>query len=196
MFILKKLLGDSYQAKILEVLIENFDEEFTIPEIIEIAETSRGSTYSYIDALVKEGIVFETRKIGRTQLYQLNMENPATKPLILLEHDLVLSELEKEIPEKAGPVSTGYDLAIPEHKRKYNFHDIYISKYENAYDLYNQFLSGIKEEEAEKSIIGELVDSKEDKIIDHIILAKPADWTTEKKIEDRSKWLKRKKVQR
>lgn len=106
MFILSKLLGNTYYAKILEILIENYKDEFTIPDIIEIAGTSRGSTYSYIKSLISENIVNETRKIGSTQLYKLNLENQSIKALILLEHNLVQEKLEKVmIKEKAEFIS-------------------------------------------------------------------------------------------
>jgi len=95
MFVLSKLFGNTYSTKILEILIENYKDEFTIPDIIEIAGTSRGSTYSYIKSLVSENIVNETRKIGSTQLYKLNLENQSIKALILLEHNLVQEKLEK-----------------------------------------------------------------------------------------------------
>lgn len=100
MFILSKVMGDNYQAKILEVLIENMNDEFTIPEIIEVTRTSRGSAYSYIRSLAKENILIETRKVGKTQLYKLNLKNSVTKALILLEHDLVLSGLEKQLSKE------------------------------------------------------------------------------------------------
>ena len=100
MFILSKLLGDTYYAKILEILIENYKDEFTIPDIIDIAGTSRGSTYSYIKSLVSENIVNKSRKIGSTQLYKLNLENRSIKALILLEHNLVQEKLEKVMPKE------------------------------------------------------------------------------------------------
>ena len=112
MFILSKVLGDNYQAKILETLIENYNDEFIIPEIIEIAGTSRGSTYLFIKSLVREKIINETRKIGGTQLYKLNLENPATKALILLEHNLVTSELEKEIVKGARVPTDEYKKKV------------------------------------------------------------------------------------
>lgn len=112
MFILSKVLGNNYQAKILETLIENYNDEFIIPEIIEIAGTSRGSTYSFIKSLVREKIINKTRKISGTQLYKLNLENPATKALILLEHNLVTSELEKEIAEEARVPTDKYKKKV------------------------------------------------------------------------------------
>ena len=100
MFILSKLLGNNYQSRILEILIENYKDEFTIPEIIEIASTSRGSTYQYIRTLVKDNIINETRKIGNTQLYKLNKENSNVKYLILIEHNLLKKEIEKVVKIK------------------------------------------------------------------------------------------------
>jgi hypothetical protein len=99
MFVLTKIFGDYYQAKIIEIFLENYDKELTIPEIIEMAETSRGSSYKYFEHLVSEKIVKKTRKIGKTQLYQLNLEHPITKILVELEHYIFKSGIEKLIGE-------------------------------------------------------------------------------------------------
>lgn len=108
MLMLSNLLGDAYQAKILEVLVENYNDEFSIPEIIEIAGTSRGSTYSYIKLLESNDFVKKIRKIGSTQLYKLDIDNQAIKPLILIDRILIKENLEKELKikksEKLSPI--------------------------------------------------------------------------------------------
>lgn len=95
MFVLTKLFGGYYQAKIIETFLENYDEELIIPEIVEMADTSRGSSYKYLEYLVSENIVKKTRKIGKTQLYQLNLDHPITKALVELEHYIFKSGIEK-----------------------------------------------------------------------------------------------------
>jgi len=97
MYVLTPLFGNYYQSKIIEVFLENNDEELSIPEIIEIAETSRGSTYKYLDYLVKEKIIKKIRKIGKTQLYRLNLRHPTTKILLLLEHERFTENIERLI---------------------------------------------------------------------------------------------------
>lgn len=118
MFVLTKLFGDYYQAKIIECFLENYDEELSTPEIIEMAETSRGSSYKYLEYLVSEGIIKKTRKIGKTQLHQLNSKHPLTKVLIELEHLIFKSGIEKfvkKVPE-LEPKYHGEPLVIIEDK--------------------------------------------------------------------------------
>lgn len=112
MFVLTKLFGSYYQAKIIESFLENYDEELTIPEIIEMAETSRGSSYKYLEYLVSEKIVRKTRKIGKTQLYQLNLDHPITQILVELEHYIFKSGIEKLIGEIPKPIKEYYEEPI------------------------------------------------------------------------------------
>ena len=95
MYVLTPLFGNYYQSKIIEVFLENYDEELSTPEIIEIADTSRGSAYKYLDYLVKEKIIKKIRKIGKTQLYKLNLNHPTTKILFLLEHERFTESIER-----------------------------------------------------------------------------------------------------
>ena len=87
MYVLTALFGDYYQSKIIEVFIENYDEDLSRPEIVEMANTSWGSTYKYIDYLISEKIIRKSRKIGKTQLYKLNLDHSTTKILFQLEHE-------------------------------------------------------------------------------------------------------------
>lgn len=99
MSVMSELFGEYYQAKIIEIILENYEEEMTIKDIMKMAETSQGSTYGYIKFLVDKKILIESRKIGKTQLYRLNVENNITKALLLFEHNLVTSELDKKIEQ-------------------------------------------------------------------------------------------------
>lgn len=100
MKLLSEIFEEYYQAKIIEVILENYNEEFTTKDIMKMAETSQGSTYKYIQLLVSKGILIGTRKIGKIQLYRLNLENNFTQAFLLFEHSLVISELDKKIKEK------------------------------------------------------------------------------------------------
>jgi hypothetical protein len=100
MKLLSEIFEEYYQAKIIEVILENYNEEFTTKDIMKMAETAQGSTYKYIQLLVSKGILIETRKIGKIQLYRLNLENNFTQAFLLFENSLVISELDKKIKEK------------------------------------------------------------------------------------------------
>ncbi len=100
MDLLSNIFHNYYQAKIVEILLENHDEEFSISEIMRMAETAQGSTYKYMKFLNKEGLINKTRKIGNVQLYRLNKKNDYIKAFILFEHYLVTTKLDRKIIEK------------------------------------------------------------------------------------------------
>ena len=129
MYVLTPLFGNYYQSKIIEVFLENYEEELSSPEIIEIAESSRGSTYKYLKYLVKEKIIKKTKKIGKTQLYMLNLNHPTTKILLILEHERFTESIEQLIGK------------LPKIKEKYNEEPI-ITIIEKDGDIKRQFEDG------------------------------------------------------
>lgn len=109
MELLSEIFEGYYQAKIIEILLENYNEEFTTKDILEMAGTARGSTYKYIEFLISREILIKTRKIGKVQLYKLNTDSNITQAFLLFEHSLVTSELDKKIKiteEKKTELST------------------------------------------------------------------------------------------
>lgn len=138
MDIMSELFGEYYQAKIIEVILENYEEEMTIKDIMKMADTSQGSTYNYIKFLVNKGILIESRKIGKTQLFRLNFENNITCALLLFEHSLVTSELDKRITlaeKEEKPERETYQLAG--EKRAEYFYNAFLnySKQQKVEDI-------------------------------------------------------------
>lgn len=125
MEILSEIFGEYYQAKIMEILLENYSEEFTIKDILQMAETSRGSTYKYIKELAKKEILIETRKIGKNQLYKINKENLIVKALVIFEHVIVTSNIEEEIKKKEEGLTRELSIEL-DHEKLYSYN---INKY-------------------------------------------------------------------
>jgi len=71
--ILTELFGECKKTKILEILLENRDEELSAPEIEEMSDLSKGTVYKYLKKLLDEGIIEETRKVGKTQFHKLKI---------------------------------------------------------------------------------------------------------------------------
>lgn len=93
-----EIFGKNPVMKVLDFLIsfQAFDYPLT-----EIAKNSRVS-YSTLQAIWKNlernKIVIKTRRVGKSDLFKLNTENPAVRQLIRLDWALVTREMEKEIP--------------------------------------------------------------------------------------------------
>jgi len=108
MYVLSKVLGESPQIKIAEVFAEHYEDELSAPDIARMTDVSKATVYDYIKGLLKEGVIKKTRRVGKTQLYQLNYQNIKAKTILLLENYLVKEGLKKRImaEEKLMPKET------------------------------------------------------------------------------------------
>lgn len=70
------LFGSSPKTRILDLFIDNPLFEFSKNEIIEALGMAKSTLYAVLPELEKEGIIEETRKIGKASLYRLNIESP------------------------------------------------------------------------------------------------------------------------
>jgi len=79
--LLQQVIGKSPKAKVLEYFLEWFDDDITISDIAEGADISRTTAYEVVEELVDLNIITSTRKVGQSQLYKLNKDNPIVKRL-------------------------------------------------------------------------------------------------------------------
>jgi len=88
--------GDTPQLRVLDFLIENHFFDFPMTEIARRSNVSYNSIVSFFPNLIKTKIVVKTRKIGKSDYYKLNLENPFVMNLIRLDWSLtkrnILSE--------------------------------------------------------------------------------------------------------
>ena len=95
MYVISELLQGCSNAKIIEVILENYDEELTVMEISEMSDVNPEATKTYLNHLEKKNIIIRIRN----NVYRFNKDNPISKALILLEHQIVATGLEKAIKE-------------------------------------------------------------------------------------------------
>ncbi len=93
--------GDTPQLRALDFLIDNHFFDYPLTEIAREGNVSYNSLASFFPDWVKKRIVIETRKVGKSTYYKLNLENSFVKNLIKLDWSLtkkaVLSEVEEEV---------------------------------------------------------------------------------------------------
>ena len=99
MYVLSELLNGCENAKIIEVILENYNEELTPTEIDEMADLFSPS-YGYLLYLQKKDIIqrVSTTKDGEP-VYKFNKDNPISKAIVFLEHQIFSTWLEKAIKE-------------------------------------------------------------------------------------------------
>jgi DNA-binding transcriptional ArsR family regulator len=112
MYVLSELFGNCPQVKILETFAEYYDDTLSGSDIMQMTDVSKATIYSHIDKLLKEGIIKKARKVGKTQLYQLNSNNPKAKIILMLERFIVAERLEKMVEKEPATVVSEY-VGVP-----------------------------------------------------------------------------------
>ena len=90
------LFGATARNRVLELFLEGREMDNSLGNIADEGKLNRATVYNVLGKLLKQKVILPTRKIGRTQLYQLNLDNEEVKALIRA-FDFVLTGVYKEI---------------------------------------------------------------------------------------------------
>jgi len=93
--------GDTPQLRVLDFLISFHFFDYPLTQIARESNVSYNSLKAFFDSFVNSGIVIKTRKIGKSDYYKLNLENPFVSNLIKLDWMLVKSNVLGEDNSKA-----------------------------------------------------------------------------------------------
>ena len=91
-----EVFGNNPVIKVLDFLITYQLFDYPLTEIAKNSEISYSTLQTFWHKLEKNNIVIKTRRVGKSDLYKLNTNNPAIKQLIKLDLNLVKCS-EKEI---------------------------------------------------------------------------------------------------
>lgn len=70
--------------------MDNFTHDFSLPQIAEGSNVAYITLIEILPKLLEQGIIMETRKIGKSRLFKIDLDNPITKALFAI--DMKLSE--------------------------------------------------------------------------------------------------------
>ncbi len=84
-----KHFGDTPQLRVFDFLIDNYSFDFPVTKIAKGSNVSYNSIKLFFLTFIKTGIVVKTRKMGKSDYYKLNTENPFVKGLMKLDWMLV-----------------------------------------------------------------------------------------------------------
>jgi predicted transcriptional regulator len=84
-----EIFGDNPIMKVLDFLITYQLYDYPMTEIAKNASVSYSTLQTFWERLERNNIVIKTRRVGKSDLYKLNTENPAIKQLIKLDWNLV-----------------------------------------------------------------------------------------------------------
>jgi len=80
-----KQFGDTPQLRVMDFLIDNQFFDFPMTEIARGSNVSYNSLKLFFNNLIQTGIIYKTRRIGKSDYYRLNINNPFVKGLIKLD---------------------------------------------------------------------------------------------------------------
>ena len=82
--------GDSPRLRVLDFLIGNHFFDFPVTEIARESNVSYNSLKLFFQQMIRDGFIIKTRKVGKSDFYKLNIENPFVK--LLIKIDWLLTE--------------------------------------------------------------------------------------------------------
>jgi DNA-binding IclR family transcriptional regulator len=91
-----EVFGSNPIGKVLDFLITFQAFDYPLTEIAKNSRVSYSTLQTFWNKLVENKIVVKTRRIGKSDLYKLNVKNPAVQQLIKLDWSLVKG-IEQEI---------------------------------------------------------------------------------------------------
>lgn len=87
--ILREVFGDSPQIKVIDFLIGNIKEALTLYEIRDETKTSYATLKKLMPSLLDKKIVVVRKRVGKSNLYSLNLKNRYVKRLTEIDLSLV-----------------------------------------------------------------------------------------------------------
>lgn len=88
-----EVFGDYPIIRALDFLIENEIFDYSRKDIARNADISWNTLEKFFDKLVKIGVVVRTRKVGKSEMYKLNLENPIVQKLVEIDKRLMLESI-------------------------------------------------------------------------------------------------------
>lgn len=103
--------GDYPIIRVIDFLIENEIFDYSKKDIANYSEVSWNTLEKFFNRLVKKGLVVKTRKVGKSQMYKINLENPIIKKIMEIDMRLMIDSI------KSVEASSDVKLKVPiKHK--------------------------------------------------------------------------------
>ena len=99
------VFGGTPVVKVIDFFLDNREFDYSLTDIAKNADIGWSTLHKFWSDLVKLGMVVKTRRIGRAELYRLNMESPMVKKLIELDLNISKKMLETELDKRKVKVT-------------------------------------------------------------------------------------------
>ena len=91
------IFGESPIVKVIDFFLDNREFDYSMTDIAKNSDIGWSTLHGFWKDIVKLGIVTQTRRIGRAELYKLNTTSPVVKKLIDLDKDISKKLMQEEI---------------------------------------------------------------------------------------------------
>ena len=92
--------GDTPKLRFLNFLIGNHFFDFNMTDIAKESNISYNSLMSFFSEFLEKGIIIKTRRVGKSDMYTLNTDNPIAKNFLRFAWFLTKQDLGVEEPEQ------------------------------------------------------------------------------------------------
>ena len=99
------IFGDSAIVKVIDFFLDNREFDYSLTDIAKNSDIGWNTLHQFWNDLVRLGVVVKTRKIGRAELYKLNLNSPLVSKLIELDMAISKKLINEEISNKKLKVS-------------------------------------------------------------------------------------------
>ena len=93
-----EIFGNNPIMKALDFLITYQLFDYPLTEIARNSGVSYSTLQTFWNKLEKNNIVMKTRRVGKSDLYKLNINNPAVKQLLKLDWNFIKGEEQEAYP--------------------------------------------------------------------------------------------------
>ena len=93
----RAVFGDSPIVKVIDFFLDNREFDYSMTDIAKNSDIGWSTLHGFWKEFVKLGIVTKTRRIGRAELYKLNLKSPVVKKLIDLDNDISKKLIQEEL---------------------------------------------------------------------------------------------------
>jgi hypothetical protein len=95
-----EILGTSPLIRVLDFLMTYREFDYSLTDISKESGVGWNTLHSFFFKLVENGVVKETRQVGRAKLYKLNTDNPTAKKLIELNNLITSNAVDEELKKQ------------------------------------------------------------------------------------------------
>ncbi len=95
-----EFFGDYPMIRVLDFLIENDVFDYSKKDICRNAEVSWNTLETFWKSIEKNGIVARTRRVGKAEMYKINLHNGIVRQLVELDNELMKKSMGKPQPAK------------------------------------------------------------------------------------------------